>query len=179
MNWAAFSAMNRFKRARSTRQKNSGAGAAASPHSRVCLVSRLPCWWLVSQRPLGNGVGQRALPSLSDRNAASAKRQLYVAKMNLAHVAWEQNNVRRVRELLDETATAPERGFEWYYWQRRMHLELKAPRGHIGPILAVAYSPDGKRIVTGSGDRTIKVWEAATADQVERWHKEEQTMKDK
>ena len=55
--------------------------------------------------------------------------------------------------VVGRNATAPERGFEWYYWQRQMHLELKALRGHTGPILAVAYSPDGRRIVTGSADQ--------------------------
>jgi WD40 repeat protein len=29
-------------------------------------------------------------------------------------------------------------------------------------VVAVAFSPDGQRIVTGSGDRTAKVWEAAS-----------------
>ena len=81
-------------------------------------------------------------------------------------MAWEQNHVSRVRELLEKTATAPERGFEWYYWQRQMHLELKALRGHTGPILAVAYSPDGQRIVTGSADHTAKVWDAASGKEL-------------
>jgi WD40 repeat protein len=31
-----------------------------------------------------------------------------------------------------------------------------------GSILAVAYSPDGHRIVTASADHTAKVWNAAT-----------------
>jgi WD40 repeat protein len=34
--------------------------------------------------------------------------------------------------------------------------------GHTGPVLYVSFSPDGKRIASGSGDRTIRVWEAAT-----------------
>ena len=105
----------------------------------------------------------------AERNAGSERqeriagqRQLYVANMNLAQAAWEQNNVSRVRQLLEETATAPERGFEWCYWQRHLHLELKALRGHTGPILAVAYSPDGRQIVTGGADHTARVWDAAS-----------------
>ena len=82
--------------------------------------------------------------------------------MNLAQAAWEQNHLTRLRELLDETAAAPERGFEWYYWQRQLHLEAQTLRGHTEPVLAVAFSPDGQRIVTGSADDTAKVWDAAT-----------------
>jgi len=66
-----------------------------------------------------------------------AERSLYVANMNLAQQAWEQNNVGRVRQLLDETATYPHRGFEWYYWQRQTHLEIKTLRGHTGLITSV------------------------------------------
>ena len=99
----------------------------------------------------------------AEASACASQRHLYVANMNLVQAAWEQNNVSRVRQLLEETATAPERGFEWYYWQRQMHLELKTLRGHTGPLLAVAYSPDGQRIVTGSADQTAKVWERPAA----------------
>jgi uncharacterized membrane protein YraQ (UPF0718 family) len=35
----------------------------------------------------------------------NALRQAYSASMNLAQQAWEQNNIRRVRDLLEATAT--------------------------------------------------------------------------
>ena len=41
-------------------------------------------------------------------------------------------------------------------------LELKATKesAHSKAITSVAYSPDGKTIVSGSQDQTIKVWDA-------------------
>src|SRR5205823_6371788 len=92
--------------------------------------------------------------------------ELYVANVNLIQQAWEKNNVARVRELLEETATYPERGFEWYFWQRQTHQELKTLRGHSGRVYAVAFSPDGQRIVTGSGDQTAKAWEAGSGKEL-------------
>ncbi len=93
----------------------------------------------------------------------AGQRQLYVASMNLAQAAWEQNHASRAKQLLEKTAAAPERGFEWYYWQRALYQELKALRGHTGPILAAAFSPNGRRIATGSADHSAKVWDAASA----------------
>ena len=44
-------------------------------------------------------------------------------------------------------------------------LELKAEKqsAHSGPICSVGFSPNGKTIVSGSGDKTLKVWDAAAA----------------
>ncbi|MCI0535632.1 MAG: protein kinase, partial [Verrucomicrobiales bacterium] len=100
----------------------------------------------------------------AEHERGAAQHEAYLANMNLAQTAWEQNNVPRVRSLLRETASAPERGFEWYYWQRQTHLEVLALRGHGASILAVAYSPDpdGRRILTGSADHLAKVWDART-----------------
>jgi serine/threonine protein kinase len=43
---------------------------------------------------------------------------------------------------------------------------LYAYRGHSGPVFAVAWSPDGRHIVSGSNDNTAQVWDAATGRSV-------------
>ncbi|KIM23652.1 hypothetical protein M408DRAFT_77303 [Serendipita vermifera MAFF 305830] len=42
----------------------------------------------------------------------------------------------------------------------------KVVQGHQDMVLSVAFSPNGKRIVSGSEDRTIRVWDAETAEMV-------------
>jgi WD40 repeat protein/class 3 adenylate cyclase/tRNA A-37 threonylcarbamoyl transferase component Bud32 len=104
------------------------------------------------------------------KSLANAERQarlraeddLYVANISLAQAAWEQNNIARVRQLLDMTASYPRKGFEWFYWQRQIHLELRTLRGHGAAVCGVAFSPDGTRVVTCSFDKTAKVWDPAT-----------------
>lgn len=92
---------------------------------------------------------------------AEAHRLLYVADMNLAQNAWEQSHANRLRELLDETQSFPERGFEWYYWQRETHRALLTLRG-INGVSSVAFSPDGQRIITGSAWPSAQVWDGAS-----------------
>jgi sterol desaturase/sphingolipid hydroxylase (fatty acid hydroxylase superfamily)/DNA-binding beta-propeller fold protein YncE len=48
---------------------------------------------------------------------------------------------------------------------RQLALQPVRPvalQGHTGPVLGVAVSADGACIVSGSADRTVKVWDAAT-----------------
>jgi WD40 repeat protein/serine/threonine protein kinase len=104
----------------------------------------------------------------ADAEKAQAGRLLYVANLNLAQQAWEQKNFPLLRQLLEEAQASPDRGFEWYYWQRQTHLALKTLRGHLDPVRSVAFSPDGQRIVTGSNDATAKVWEAASGRELLR-----------
>ena len=44
-------------------------------------------------------------------------------------------------------------------------LELKAEKenAHSGDVNSVAFSPDGKTIVSGSYDKTLKVWDAGVS----------------
>jgi WD40 repeat protein/serine/threonine protein kinase len=121
----------------------------------------------IEARKLAEEARQRADEERARAEASEqmAQRSLYTANLNLAQQAWEQNNVGRVRQLLQETANYPDRGFEWYFWQRQTHLELKTLRGHIDSVTSVAFSPDGQWILTGSGDGTAKVWDASTGQE--------------
>jgi len=106
--------------------------------------------------------GEKQQRQRAERREAEANHLLYVANMNLAQQAWDQNNIGRLRQLLEDTQDSPYRGFEWYYWQPKTHMALKTLRGHLDRVTSVAFSLDGQRIVTGSYDRTAKVWEAAS-----------------
>ena len=37
-------------------------------------------------------------------------------------------------------------------------------KGHSSGVTSVSFSPDGKRIVSGSGDKTLKVWDISPLD---------------
>ncbi|HWV99814.1 MAG TPA: protein kinase [Candidatus Acidoferrum sp.] len=98
----------------------------------------------------------------AERREADVSRLLYIANMNVAQQAWDQNNIARLRQTLEETQDSPYRGFEWYYWQPQTHAALMTLRGHLGPVSSVAVSPDGRRIATGSMDTTARIWDAAS-----------------
>jgi WD40 repeat protein len=39
-------------------------------------------------------------------------------------------------------------------------------KGHTEAVYAVAFAPDGKNVVTGSGDHSVRVWDAATGKEI-------------
>jgi eukaryotic-like serine/threonine-protein kinase len=104
------------------------------------------------------------------------KATLYDADMNLIAPAWEAGNVSRMRDLLAVHVPGPGepelRGFEWYFWQKRSHGELRALK--IAPALTdtATFSRDGTRLVDAvvladKEDQTwIKVWDTATGREV-------------
>jgi WD40 repeat protein/serine/threonine protein kinase len=100
---------------------------------------------------------------LRERTAnANARHLLYAADMNLAGQAWDQNNLGRLDQLLVETKAFADRGFEWYYWQKRSDVSLRTFRIQGWPLNTAAFSPDGRRVITAQTDNTITTWDAAT-----------------
>lgn len=139
-------------------RRNKGMVGAAAVVAAALVLGLLGSIWQAVRATRAERAAEAA--------AQTARQNLYAANMNMAQLAWEQNNVGQVRRLLEETATFPERGFEWYYWQRQTHLELLTLRGHVGSVSRAAFSPDGQRIVTGGEDQTARVWDAGTGKQV-------------
>jgi WD40 repeat protein len=43
---------------------------------------------------------------------------------------------------------------------------LRTLRGHTAPVWSVAFSPDGRRLASGSWDNTIKLWDVETGQEV-------------
>jgi WD40 repeat protein len=106
--------------------------------------------------------------------------------MNLARVAWDENNLARTRELLDKYRPRPSesdlRGFEWHYLNRCLHGDELIVKAHEGWVSAVTFMPDGKRLLTSGTDQPpqgmkffegatgqVKLWDVATGKQL-RFH---------
>ncbi|MBC7820917.1 MAG: serine/threonine protein kinase, partial [Planctomycetaceae bacterium] len=121
-----------------------------------------------------------------------AKRNLYTAHMNLAQSAWNEARVNTVLDILEQwrppeqlveigpnssatpagnpTAEDELRGFEWYYWDRLCHSYLLELKVYASVVPSVAFSPDGKRLVSGNCPTgrpgEVKVWDAASGQEI-------------
>src|SRR5262249_45360473 len=47
-------------------------------------------------------------------------------------------------------------------WKQQRIGEARVLRGHDSYVYAVAFTPDGSRIISGSWDQTVRVWDAAS-----------------
>jgi WD40 repeat protein len=87
---------------------------------------------------------------LATEKAEALRRRDYVSRVNLAYQECLDNNVSRAIELLDG-CPADLRGWEWQYVNRQCHLDLRTFREPAPAVLAVAFTPDGRRMASGTG----------------------------
>jgi WD40 repeat protein len=102
---------------------------------------------------------------LAEKRAEDYRRVLYINLIKLANECYNQVNFRRVHELL-ESCPDNLRKWEWYYLWRISDQPQMTLRGHEDRVMSVAFRPDGKRILSGSDDKTLKVWDAESGSEL-------------
>ena len=92
-------------------------------------------------------------------------RDHYFAQMNLAQADWENAELERLQERLDETLPSHTggidyRGFEWFYWQNRIHCEHATFVKPNERIYEATFSPDGHQLFTRG--TSVSIWDMNT-----------------
>jgi WD40 repeat protein/serine/threonine protein kinase len=87
----------------------------------------------------------------------------YRANIAAAASALQLHNIDPTRRSLEE---APEEyhNWEWRHLYNQLDGSRSVLRGHEGAVSAVAISPDGKRLASGSADGTARLWDTATGE---------------
>jgi WD40 repeat protein/serine/threonine protein kinase len=57
-------------------------------------------------------------------------------------------------------------GNEVKVWDTQTGRETLTLTGHMGRVQSVAFSPDGRRLVSAAADRTVKLWDAQTGQEL-------------
>ena len=137
----------------------------------VALLVISGLWWRATEAEQATAA---ALTRIKEEKAATAaerdraiaaektaKQLSYYAFLRSTQDALNANNfaeARRTHELCPEEY----REWEWHHLALRLDQSLQTLKGHENGVDSVAWNPTGTRIVSGSGDNTLRVWATAT-----------------
>ncbi len=115
-----------------------------------------------ANREAANARQQR---DLAQQNEIRAESLLYASQIRLAQIHWEQNEPDLANHYLNQCKWDL-RGWEHDYLYTLFHTGFISLNGHTHQVSCVALSPDGQQIVSGSRDKTLKVWNVNTHEEI-------------
>ncbi len=118
---------------------------------------------------------------IARRQRDVAEQNLYVASMRLGLTDLPVAQIERLQLLLNRYFPHKDlpdfRGWEWYYLLSHCRTDLHTLRAHEGGVLAVAWSPDGKRLASAGKDGTLRIWDSITAKEQNTLHGHEKWVR--
>ena len=82
----------------------------------------------------------------------------------ISKIRWENNTVRTLCLSRDGTRIAAAGFGEIRLWSFPEGKELKSLEGHAGPVTALAFTADGRHLISGGEDQAIKLWTLPDGD---------------
>ena len=107
----------------------------------------------------------RAETALAGEAAEKHRAELgeHISSVGLAYAEWGNNNILQCEKRIADTKVEL-RSWEVGYLQHLCNAEHLALRGHTDAVICVSWLPN-QRIVTGSRDGTIRIWNAKSGEQ--------------
>ncbi len=88
------------------------------------------------------------------------------AKFQLAVARYDADRAVEARTLLHQIPQEYRDNFEWHYCNRRFQGSDITFYGHTSDVVEVAFTPDGKRVVSAGKGGTILLWDATTGEEL-------------
>ncbi|MFO0979315.1 MAG: serine/threonine-protein kinase [Planctomycetaceae bacterium] len=122
---------------------------------------------------------RKAQKSATDARVAKEKAEATKVRSDyfLAIARWNVGRIQKANQIL-QSIPRRYRNFEWWCTAKEFEGSAVSIQGHEGGVSSVCFSPDGTRIVSGSAanpirgwvsgseDKTIKLWDAATGKEL-------------